>query len=393
MSEEGEKEKETEIIVPEEFYKIINDMIVDIVMTFPEYTGIIQKWWNPNLDQNEKTKMVFLHCVRVFPERFFDILYKNAEIFDVNTDINTEFLPGIVFKHLWNCDGVSDTTRDIIWKYLQLILFSVVGSVNSSDKFGDTAKLFEAINEEELKTKLQETLDNVSKMFESQNSSETGASDKEGEPIDLGDLPNVEQLHEHINNMMGGKLGKLAMELAEETAKDFNLDMDNTDTQSAFQNLFKNPGKLMNMVKNIGGKIDEKLKSGELKESEIMEEGMELLNKMKSMPGMGNMQQMFSQMGIPGFSKNTKMNMGAMESQMNQSLKMAKMKERMKKRADSKQSQSEQNQAPSSVAQTISEEEILKVFSTGETVERTPRGTKPPLQQQTNSNKKKKSKK
>ena len=393
MSEEGEKEKETEIIVPEEFYKIINDMIVDIVMTFPEYTGIIQKWWNPNLDQNEKTKMVFLHCVRVFPERFFDILYKNAEIFDVNTDINTEFLPGIVFKHLWNCDGVSDTTRDIIWKYLQLILFSVVGSVNSSDKFGDTAKLFEAINEEELKTKLQETLDNVSKMFESQNSSETGTSDKEGEPIDLGDLPNVEQLHEHINNMMGGKLGKLAMELAEETAKDFNLDMDNTDTQSAFQNLFKNPGKLMNMVKNIGGKIDEKLKSGELKESEIMEEGMELLNKMKSMPGMGNMQQMFSQMGIPGFSKNTKMNMGAMESQMNQSLKMAKMKERMKKRADSKQSQSEQNQAPSSVAQTISEEEILKVFSTGETVERTPRGTKPPLQQQTNSNKKKKSKK
>ena len=393
MSEEGEKEKETEIIVPEEFYKIINDMIVDIVMTFPEYTGIIQKWWNPNLDQNEKTKMVFLHCVRVFPERFFDILYKNAEIFDVNTDINTEFLPGIVFKHLWNCDGVSDTTRDIIWKYLQLILFSVVGSVNSSDKFGDTAKLFEAINEEELKTKLQETLDNVSKMFESQNSSETGTSDKEGDPIDLGDLPNVEQLHEHINNMMGGKLGKLAMELAEETAKDFNLDMDNTDTQSAFQNLFKNPGKLMNMVKNIGGKIDEKLKSGELKESEIMEEGMELLNKMKSMPGMGNMQQMFSQMGIPGFSKNTKMNMGAMESQMNQSLKMAKMKERMKKRADSKQSQSEQNQAPSSVAQTISEEEILKVFSTGETVERTPRGTKPPLQQQTNSNKKKKSKK
>ena len=34
---------------------------------------------------------------------------------------------------------------------IQLILFSVVGSVNSSDKFGDTAKLFEAINEEELK--------------------------------------------------------------------------------------------------------------------------------------------------------------------------------------------------------------------------------------------------
>lgn len=387
---EGEKEKD----IPEEFHKIINDMINDIVTTFPEYSGIIQKWWDVSLDKNEKTKMVFDHCIRVFPERFFDILYKNIEIFDVNNDTNTEFLPGIVFKHLWNCEGVSDTTKDIIWKYLQLVLFSVVGSVNNTDNFGDTAKLFEAINEEELKTKLQETLDSMSKMFEEQKSNDNNNNGTSGEgedPINLGDLPDVDQLHEHINKMMGGKLGKLAMELAEETAKDFNLDMDNTtDTQSAFQGLFKNPGKLMNMVKNIGGKIDEKLKSGELKESEIMEEGMELLNKMKSMPGMGNMQQMFSQMGIPGFSKNTKMNMGAMESQMNQTLKMAKMKERMKTRVDAKQNKSDQTATPTTPS--ISEEEIIKVFSTGETVERTPRGSKP-QSQPSSGNKKKKSKK
>ena len=38
-----------------------------------------------------------------------------------------------------------------MWKYLQLILFSVITNINSEEYFGDTAKLFEAINQDELK--------------------------------------------------------------------------------------------------------------------------------------------------------------------------------------------------------------------------------------------------
>ena len=55
---------------------------------------------------------------------------------------------------------------------------------------------------------------------------------------------------------------------------------------------------------------------------------------MKNVPGMENIQNMFSQMGL---GKNAKMNMNAMEAQMKQNLKMAQMRERMKKKADSKQ--------------------------------------------------------
>jgi urease gamma subunit len=221
------------------------------------------------------------------------------------------------------------------------------------------------------------------------------------EGINMENMPNAEQLHEHINSMMGGKLGKLAMELAEETAKDLNLDMDNTgDAKDVFQRLFKNPGKMMNMVQNIGSKIDEKIKSGEIKESELMEEGMELLNKMKNMPGMGNMQQMFSQMGIPGLGKGAKLNMGAMEAQLNRNMKNAKMKERMKAKAE-KSNNERSNTAfcnMSDVKPSVTEEEIINIFSTGEKVERTPRGSKPPLHTQTptqpNTNiKKKKGKK
>ena len=188
--------------------------------------------------------------------------------------------------------------------------------------------------------------------------------------------------------MMEGKLGKLAMELAEETAAELDLDIDESkDAKDVFQKLFKNPGKLMSMVKNIGGKIETKIKSGEIKESELMSEGMDLLNQMKNMPGMGDMSKMFSQMGIPGLGKNTKVNMGAMESQLNKNMKAAKMRERMKAKAASNMNQTPKtptNVEPAKPA--LSEEEIIKIFSTGEKVDRTPRGAKPSPNTANNTN-------
>ena len=392
----SDTQKSVEDLIPsDEFYKIINDFTSDIVITFPEYSGLISKWWNRPSDNVEESKkkeslFVFRHCVKIFPERFFDILYKNVDMFKEESDVTTEFLPGIVFKHLWILD-ISDKTKETIWKYLQLILFSVIGSVHSTSELGDTAKLFEEINEEELKKKLEETLEGMQNLFETTNNS----SPEMDSNINMENMPNAQQLHEHINSMMGGKLGKLALELAEDTAKDLNLDMDNTgDAKDVFQKLFKNPGKMMNMVKNIGSKIDEKIKSGEIKESELMEEGMELLNKMKNMPGMEDMQQMFSQMGIPGLGKGAKINLGAMEAQLNRNMKNSKIKERMRANVDANAKAKElallsnNNDAEGThVFSKEQEEELLKIFSTGEPVEKTPRGTKPPKSNKKKGNK------
>ena len=371
---------------PEEFCKIINDFTADILINFPEYSGIIGKWWNRKTDNVEEsvkkeTLFVFRHCVGRFPERFFDILYKNVDIFNEDSEVNTEFLPGIVFKQLWTLD-ISENTKETVWKYLQLILFSVIGTVHSSSELGDTAKLFEAIDEDELKKKLEETMEGMQHMFDSKDA-----------PIDAPNMPNAEQIHEHINSMMGGKLGKLALELAEDAANELNLDMDNTgDAKDVFQKLFKNPGKMMNMVKNIGSKIDDKIKSGELKESELMEESMDLLNKMKNMPGMHDMQKMFSQMGIPGLGKGAKVNVGAMEAQMNRNMKTAKMKERMRANAEANAKMKEQAKSAfcnmSDVKPAVSEEELLKIFSAGEKAEKTPRGAMPPPNKKKGKNKK-----
>jgi len=391
-----DKPKSVESLTPpDEFYKIINDFTSDIVTTFPEYSGIIARWWNRPTDNSEQarqkeTLFVFRHCVKMYPERFFDILYKNTDIFVEGSEISTEFLPGIVFKQLWNLD-ISDNTKETIWKYLQLILFSVIGCVHNKTDLGDTAKLFEAIDEEELKKKLHETLEGMQNLFDTGETQGTNASPN----INMENMPNAEDIHEHINSMMGGKLGKLAMELAEETATDLNLDMNNTgDAKDVFEKLFKNPGKMMSMVKNIGSKIDDKIKSGEIKESELMQEGMELLEKMKTMPGMGDMSKIFSQMGIPGLGKGSKLNTGAMEANLNRNMKAAKMKERIRAKAQANakaKEQSKQTEAnPVEYKPAYTDEELIKIFSTGETVEKTPRGAKPPQQ---NSSGKKKGKK
>lgn len=383
--------------VPDEFYKIIKDFTEDIVTTFPEYKSIIDKWWGTSSniddpekileDKNDKTEFVFAHCLRVIPERFFDILYQNDSMFAQDSNVNTEFLPGIVFKYLWSCD-ISDSTRETIWKYLQLILFSLLNSVKSSKDFGDSAKLFEAINEEELKSKLEETVNHMQNMFENGNgdgnTSSSSSSSENGGGINMENMPSAESMHEHIQEMMKGNLGKLAMELAEEAAQDLNLDMENVSSANdAFKQMFKNPSKLMNIVKNLGSKLDAKIKSGEIKESELISEGMEMLNKMKSMPGMGNMQEMFAKMGMPGMPTGKgKVNVSAMESQMQKNFKMAQMKERMRKKAEDNNKSTTATtsaQTASSAAPALTDEQLISVFSKGEKSEKTPRGAKAPL--------------
>ena len=307
-------------------------------------------------------------------------------------------MPGIVFKQLWT-DELSDSSKEAIWKYLQLILFAIVGSIDDKEKFGDCAKLFEAINEDELKAKLEATLADMQGLFSTEG--------KEGEETNglPSGLPSAEDLHGHINQMMEGKLGKLAMELAEETANELDLDMN--DAKSAtdvFQKLFKNPGKLMDMVKTVGSKLDQKLKSGEIKESELMEESKELLNKMKNMPGMDNIEKMFSKMGpggmagmmssmMGGLGGKGKVNVGAMESALNKNLKMAKAKERMKARLEEKQKANTINSNASINNNTSSS----NVFSMGEKAEKTPINARPVDNSSTASitgdKKKKKSKK
>ena len=45
-------------------------------------------------------------------ERFFDILYKNENIFIKESDVNTMFYPNVDFKDLW-AEDISDKTKSM----------------------------------------------------------------------------------------------------------------------------------------------------------------------------------------------------------------------------------------------------------------------------------------
>ena len=141
-------------------------------------------------------------------------------------------------------------------------------------------------------------------------------------------LPNIDNIHDHINKLINGKIGTLAKELAEETTRDLDLDMENIkDPQDLYKQLFKNPSKLMNLVGNISGKLDKKMKDGSIKESEILEEASDILKNMKSMPGMDNIGELFKSMNLDKLVPNGgKFNANAFQSMMDQNVKMSKMK-------------------------------------------------------------------
>jgi len=337
----------TEKDVPDEFQKVTKDFYKDVLTTFPEYKEKLGPSEIDFLQGNDDGLILFSYCKKVYPERFFDILYKNTDMFS-NDEINTKFLPNIEFKKIWKED-ISEATRNVIWKYLQLVLFSVSSGLDSGESFGETAKLFEAIDENELKQKLEETMGQMGDMFNPEKVFE-GLSGETFEPFDMSginmeDMPDAEQMQEHINSLLGGKLGTLAHEIAEETASELQVDMeDATNVSDVFQKLFKNPGKLMNMVKKVGSKLDSKLKSGEIKESELMQEASELMEKMKNMPGMKNMDKLLGQMGLPTGGKNSKVNMGAFQSHMKANIGKAKTRERMLRKLEERKKQRELEQ-------------------------------------------------
>ena len=111
---------------------------------------------------------------------------------------------------------------------------------------------------------------------ETQISEETSQSQEQTTPQHQ-QIPGIGELPEQFQSMMGGSLGKLAMELAQETSME---GIENKGTMDLFS-----------MMGKIGSKIENKLKSGELSESSLLEESMGLIN---SMGGANNIQSMMN---------------------------------------------------------------------------------------------------
>ena len=330
-------------VVSDEFIKIINDFTDDLKISYPELAEDFE-----SIDY----EVYYNYCKNMYPENFFNVLYENDDLFDSN---ETKYLlPNIDFHKIMKDETLSSQSKKTIWKYLQLILFCVCNNVNNKKDFGDANYLFEAIDEKELHSKIEETMNEMKNIFFNSEDScgnvmdefttafndisnleglFTGHEDGSGTPIPdvsgenfFENMMDPDKMKEHLSGIMNGKIGNLAKEIAEEATKELGLDeanMDPNKQQDFMKNLFKNPTKILSIVKNIGSKLEEKFKSGEMKESELLEEAQEIMGKMKDMPGLKNM------MSSMGLNPGGKFDFKSMANKMQQTMKGAKMKERM----------------------------------------------------------------
>lgn len=322
--------------VPEKFSQVIQDFLGDLSIAFPEYNHL----WDTFTDMQS----LYEYCLEIYPERFFDILYQNDEMFMPHSEINVMFLPNVDFKILYSTPDISENTKNALWKYLQLILITIIGNIKSSQSFGDTASIFEGINEDELQTKLEETINGLSDFFKTISHNENAETEQDSAssepPTDENEdtIPSVDDLHEHIKGLFDGKIGSLAKEMAEELSGDVMKMFDDGSgeiktTEDILKKMMRNPKKIMELVKKISTKLEDKMKSGNISQEEIMKEASELMTKMK---GMGNgkelnemMQNMMKTMGM---GKGAKMDMNKLNAMMNQSSNKERMRAKLEKR-------------------------------------------------------------
>ena len=324
--------------VPLKFKSIIVDFTNDLSVTFPEIKDLLSTW---SLNSStENFDQLFQYCLTVYPERFFDILNQNDEIFGPTSDKNVHFLPNLDFKTLYHCQGVSENTQKTIWKYLQLILFTIVGSVKDKSDFGDTMNMFDGLQEGDLQEKLKDVMSGISSFFSEIDKNvgpdeefRTDEGDSFRKAFDFADPPKPEELNEHLKSLFNGKIGNLAKELADEISGDlantFGDDMkDMKSTKDVFSKMMANPEKISGLVKTVGEKLQKKMADGEISKDEIMSEAGELMRKMKEMGGAGNFADMFKNMAkgmgvnIPKGAKIDKNALVQMEKKMTANEKM-----------------------------------------------------------------------
>lgn len=289
----------------EEYCKVIREFIPDFLSTFPEYEDNLDKGVLDIIHKvdSEDSLIAYKHSVKHVAHHIIRILQQDQTLFetsDTTLSSSTEYIKGIVFTDLWHKD-ISDQTKDVLWKYLQLVAMSIVNHEKDQSLFTDEdiASLFQNIDEDEFKSKLEETLNNMKDFFDS----------KEGSDISF----NEEDTKKNLDKIMNGKIGTLAKEIAKETLEQFGGE---ESEENMLNTLMKNP---LGLIKNIEKTLEEKVEKGEINKADLMEEAKDLMSEISNMNvpgGMGPLQDIMKQFQGATSGSGAKANMNNLNKNM-----------------------------------------------------------------------------
>ena len=259
--------------INEKILELFKTMINDIMEVYPEEKGNIYEKYE-NIMNLETLNIDDSELMQDFMERInknsTKITNKDLEV------IQDDFIDSIPLKKIWE-SGISDSTKNNIWKYLQT--FCIVNiNLNSSKELqqllnGETKEIDQE-NKKDVKD-----LKKIKKLKESIN--EINTKNKE--------LNNSNKNENAMNNIFEGTgIGKLAKEIAE--GLDFDSMLGNISTDNDEQNMedvmknMMNPGNFMNLFSNINEKVQDKISKGELNEELLTGEAQNLYGDFQNNP-------------------------------------------------------------------------------------------------------------
>jgi hypothetical protein len=255
----------------EKFNNTFQEFLTDITSTFPKYSEHIKKTFDFN-KINVTTEKQYLEFFMDNTKKYIkEISIKDEEFFKKGEKIY--FVKGIEFSELW-ININDEKNKQIVWKYLHTLY--IIGNALISD-IGNLSDVLKSTGDDSNMKEISEHATIMLNMFNSLSDGDTNLNSKES----------VEALNNDIDNT---SIGKIAQELANEiNLDDFGLnlnDSNNANPADLFTNLFSGGNnKLMDLITNVGNKIQSKLESGDIDEEVLMKEAQDM---MKNNPLFGN---------------------------------------------------------------------------------------------------------
>lgn len=297
------------------FNSTVMDLVSELKGTFPELNDIIDERY-VSLSPDDNTVMEWFEANA--KDHHSKLTAKDASLFKEHTSLF--LLPDINFSQLWKCK-LTRANKNAIWKYLHVLLLLVshhnmqettqsVATVPTTESSGENAtntlsdnmkSTFEQWNKmlddkqlapEELQS-MKNQSEKIMKLMETLHKSNEEEGDDEENEDDTasegsGKAPTMEDLKNDpfVRQLENSKIAQFAKELTDEIDMG-SLGLSEKDAKvESFQDVFgimgKDPQKMFGLVKSVGDKIQSKMKSGDIQQSELLGEAQQLMRSMQT---------------------------------------------------------------------------------------------------------------
>ncbi len=244
-----------------------------IKLNYPEQSSKIDEYYDYS-DPGDKYLTEFIQNCSTIGD---DISCKNEIIFSKDRVI----LNNIDFYTIWNDEKLTDVQKENIWKYLHTLYIFAYEHIKNVD--------FKTVIKELKQMGSDENVDEYTRTFMNIIDSLTYKYKEETNSVEEEDNNKPGSFNIPTPELFNGVIGNLAKEIAEEIDPEkINLDNPGELLKSLLSGNFdenNDDSGVMNLIKDITGKIQNKISSGKLNENDLFNEAQ---NVMKSFGGNGN---------------------------------------------------------------------------------------------------------